>query len=125
MTSRIPLFTGYLFLYADHANRVAALTSNRVVRCLKVHDQERIWDDLRQVHHLIASGLPVMPEDRMAPGTPVEITSGPLAGIRGVVVRTATGQRFVVRVDFIQQGASVTIDDYALKALGPIPRLEV
>lgn len=117
LTSRLPLFTGYVFLHADGGGRLTALTSNRVARCLAVTDQERLWGDLRQVERLLSSGAPVTPEERLAVGSPVEITTGPLAGLSGVIVRTATGRRFVVRVDFIQQGASVLIDDFALVPL--------
>jgi transcription antitermination factor NusG len=44
----------------------------------------------------------------------VEITSGPLAGLRGRILRSASGQRFVVQIDFIQRGASVELDDFTL-----------
>lgn len=117
LTSRLPLFTGYVFLHADATGRLAALTSNRVARCLAVPDQRRFWNDLCQVERLLASGAPVTPEERLVVGSPVEITSGPLVGLSGVIVRSATGRRFVVRVDFIQQGASVLIDDFALVPL--------
>lgn len=121
MTSRIPLFPSYLFLLADDEGRVAALTTNRVVRSLEVHDQSALWHDLRQVHGLIASGLPITPEDRLAAGMRVTVNSGPLAGLQGTIVRSATGRRFVVSVDFIQQGASAVIDDFALTPLDPVP----
>lgn len=114
VTSHIPLFTGYVFIHADHERRVAALTTNRIVRCLEVTDQVRLWDDLCQVNQLIASGKPITPEARITVGTPVEVISGPLSGLHGVVVRSATGKRFVVKIDFIEQGASVLIDDFAL-----------
>jgi transcriptional antiterminator RfaH len=117
LTSYVPLFPGYLFLLADREERVGALTSNRVVQTLQVHDQEKLWHDLRQIDRLLASGAPVSAEARLAPGTPVEITTGPLAGLCGTVVRTASGRRFVVRVDFIHQGASVLLEDCALLPL--------
>jgi hypothetical protein len=117
LTAHLPLFPGYLFLCADRDERLAALASNRVVHALAVHDQERLWDDLRQIDRLLGAGLPVATESRLAPGTPVEITTGPLAGLCGTVVRTASGRRFVVRVDFIQQGASVLLEDCALLPL--------
>jgi transcription antitermination factor NusG len=119
VSAHVPLFTSYLFLHADRDGRVAALASNRVVHSLPVPDQDRLWRDLRQVERLIATGAPLTPEARLAPGAEVEITSGPLAGLCGTVVRTTSGRRFVVRVDFIQQGASVTLDDYALVPLRP------
>jgi hypothetical protein len=36
------------------------------------------------------------------------------SGLKGRIKRTASGRRFVVQVDFIQQGASVLLDDFAL-----------
>src|SRR5205807_7401299 len=113
------IFPGYLFLLADRDERLTALTTDRVVNTLAVHDQDRLWDDLRQIDRLLAAGVPVACESKLAPGTPVEITTGPLAGLRGTVVRTASGRRFVVRVNFIHQGASVMLEDCALLPLRP------
>ena len=73
-----------------------------------------MWSDLRQINQLIASGAPITPEERLTPGVSVEIRSGPLAGLKGKILRTASGRRFVVEVDFIQQGASVLLEDYCL-----------
>jgi transcription antitermination factor NusG len=117
MTSQVPLFTGYLFLLADRAERVSALASDRVVHSLEVHDQAGLWADLTQIERLIRTGAPVTAEAQLVPGTPVEISSGPLEGLRGTIVRSASGRRFVVRVDFIHQGASVLLEDYALVPL--------
>jgi transcriptional antiterminator RfaH len=115
MTSHVPLFPSYVFLLADREERVTALTTNRVVRTLEVADQAQLWHDLRQVQRLIISGAPITPEDRLVPGATVEIRSGPLAGLKGKILRTATGRRFVVQVDFIQRGASVLLDDFTLE----------
>jgi len=117
LTAHMPLFPGYLFLLADREERQSALSSNRVAHAIEVHDQARLWDDLQQIHRLLGAGVPVATESRIAPGTPVEITTGPLAGLCGTVVRTASGRRFVVRVDFIHQGASVMLEDCSLLPL--------
>lgn len=114
LTAHIPLFPGYVFLLGDGRDRVTALATRRVVRALEVGDQERLWHDLRQLRRLIAAGAPVTPEDRLAPGSLVEVKSGPLAGLRGKILRSASGRRFVVEVDFIQRGASVMLDDFVL-----------
>jgi len=116
LTAHVPLFPGYAFLLANHEQRLTALTTNRVVQTLPVVDQDLLWRDLRQIHRLIASGAPVTPEDRLAPGAAVEITSGPLTGLKGKILRTASGRRFVVEVDFIQRGASILLDDHCLAA---------
>ena len=116
-TAHVPLFPGYLFLHGDREERLTALASNRVAQSLAVHEQERLWDDLRQIDRLLGAGLPVATETRLSPGTPVEITTGPLAGMCGTVIRTGSGRRFVVRVDFIHQGASVMLEDCSLLPL--------
>jgi len=113
-TAQIPLFAGYLFLFGDRDERVIALATGRVVRSLEVPDQAKLWHDLAQVNRLIASGSPITPEEQLEPGTAVEITSGPLAGLRGTILRTKPGRRFVVAVDFIQRGASVELEDVTL-----------
>ncbi|HYV35837.1 MAG TPA: transcription termination/antitermination NusG family protein [Gemmataceae bacterium] len=116
LTSHVPLFPGYAFMMADREQRVAALTTNRIFHTLPVTNQNALWNDLRQISHLITTGAAITPEDRLAPGDIVEITSGPLTGLKGKILRTATGQRFVVEVDFIQRGASVMLDDSCLTA---------
>jgi transcriptional antiterminator RfaH len=113
----LPLFAGYLFLHASAEQLLHALGTRRVARHLEVTDQDRLWQDLRQLHRLIETGLPIVPELALVPGARVEIRSGPLAGLRGVIARSASGQRFVVQVDFIQRGASVLIEDHMLECV--------
>jgi len=117
--AEVPLFDGYVFLRADRDQFVAALDTRRVVRALTVRDQAGLTADLRRLHALLGLGCPVDRERELRAGRPVEIIAGPLAGIRGTVVRAAGGDRFVVAVDFIREGASVTCDGLALRLLGP------
>lgn len=117
--SQLPLFPNYLFLLAQSEERLAALETRRVVRSLAVPNQNRLWEDLFQLRQLVASGLPIRPEDRLIPGAPVVIRSGVLEGLRGVILRAANAQRFVVQVDFIGRGASILLNDYMLAALSP------
>ncbi len=121
LSSHVPLFPGYLFLLGDGEARLHALGTGCVVRPLEVADQQGLWGDLRQIQRLIATGAPVTPEERLAPGMTVEITRGSLAGLRGKIVRAASGNRFVVEVHFIQRGASALLDDFTLAQINPGP----
>lgn len=114
LTSHVPLFAGYVFLLASPEERLVTLATSRVVRTLEVSDQEDLWQDLQQIKQLIATGAPITPEQKLAPGMLVEVQSGPLAGLRGRIIRSSSGRRFVVQVNFIQQGASVLMDDCLL-----------
>jgi transcription antitermination factor NusG len=123
MHSYLPLFGGYLFLLVRHDEYHFALSTRRVARSIEVTDQSRLWNDLHQIHRLLGCGAVVQPEDRLEPGAPVLIQSGPLAGLRGVIVKTASGNRFVVKVDFIQRGASVLLEDCMLSRVpAPVAR---
>jgi transcriptional antiterminator RfaH len=111
ITSHIPLFPGYLPVFADQEERIRTLATRRVVRPLEVPDQPEFWKDLTQIHQLIVSGAPLRPEDRFVPGVRVVVRNGLLAGFEGVIYRSASGRRFVVQVNFLQRGASVLLDE--------------
>jgi transcriptional antiterminator RfaH len=114
LESHVPLFGGYLFLLAEREERVTALSTQRVVRSLQVAQQGELWRDLAQVNRLISSGLPVTPEQKLYPGKMVIIRTGPLAGLRGKIIREVSRRRFVVQVDFIQKGVSALLEEYML-----------
>jgi transcriptional antiterminator RfaH len=112
--SHSPLFPSYVFLFGDREERITALATGRAVRVLDVAEQQDLWHDLSQVKQLIDTGAQIQPEGRLCAGTPVTISSGPLAGLKGRILNELSRQRFVVWVDFLQQGASVLLDDFYL-----------
>jgi transcriptional antiterminator RfaH len=117
LRSFMPLFPGYVFLFGTEDGRIKALETNLVSRCLVVTDQERLHTDLARVHYLIEAGLPLRPEDHLAPGTMVEIHSGALAGLQGKVLRRGGQTRLVVEVQMLQRGVSVEIDELMLRPI--------
>jgi transcription antitermination factor NusG len=119
--SRLPLFAGYLFIKTDDAGRAEALQSNRIAAPLDVADQARLIDDLRRVRRLVDTQLPLYPEERLQPGKPVRIVYGPLAGLEGLIAGRSGTHRFIVAVDFIQQGVSVQVDARAVEPIDGTP----
>jgi transcription antitermination factor NusG len=113
--SHTPLFSGYVFVFANNDERLIELTSRRIAQSLAVPDQPGLWRDLTQIEQLITSGAAITPEDRMVPGTKVTIRSGAFRGMEGTFVRSASGNRFVIQINFIQRGASVLLDDFAVE----------
>ena len=118
-TSTSPLFPGYIFLWGDEEARVAALTTNQVAHCIRVEDQAQLHQDLARVHRLMVSGEPLTPEERIEPGDWVEISSGPLEGLQGKIIRRGKHLRFFVEVHFLQRGASVEIDAAMIRPTEP------
>ena len=116
-TSYLPLFTNYVFLYGDQESRYLALTSNCVSQILPVPDSEELTQELRQIYRLIDCGVPVTIEEKLQPGTRVRVRSGSLSGQEGVIVERRGRRHLLVAVSFLQQGACVEIEDYAVEAI--------
>jgi len=114
VTSRVPLFGGYLFVRITEAERLRVLNTNRVAGLLKVSDQVRLLRDLQRVYRVLDLGAPITAESRLEPGTSVTVRHGPLAGMTGTVVKAAGGFKFIVSVDFISRGLSVLMDGASL-----------
>jgi len=109
--SYVPLFPGYVFSRVDDAGRRTALATNTVARWLPIPDRGGFEADLRAIKRLIDADRPLTPEALLEPGQPVRVRSGPLAGIEGVIVKRRGEQRLVVAVRFLNQGASIELED--------------
>jgi transcription antitermination factor NusG len=116
--SYVPLFTGYVFSRVDDDQRRAALATNTIARWLPIGDEAALMADLRAIRQLIDADQPLAPEARIEPGQQVRVCSGPLRGIEGTVVRRQGTQRLVVAVQFLNQGASVEVEDVDLDVIG-------
>jgi transcription antitermination factor NusG len=113
--SVIPLFPSYLFLLGDHDDRLVALRGKRLVNVLEVSDQESLERDLRQIHRMLSSGRPVQPEPAVPVGSRVRITTGPLTGVEGAVIRRGKRDQFVAVVRFLGRGATVDLEDWQVE----------
>jgi transcriptional antiterminator RfaH len=112
-----PLFPGYLFLQGSAERLIEVLKTNLVARSLEVKDQLQLHEDLRRVYQLMSAGVPLAPEDQLLPGTWVEITSGPLAGLTGRFLRRGKQTRIFVEVQFLQRGVSVELEAWSVRPL--------
>ncbi len=116
-TSYVPLFAGYVFLFGSEEQRYQSLTTNCVSRCLEVRDGRQLAQDLSQIRQLISSEAPLTPEARIEAGMRIRVRSGPLMGLEGVVIKRRGAERLLVVVHFLQQGASVQLEDYQVERI--------
>jgi transcriptional antiterminator RfaH len=119
--SHLPLFPSYLFITGDDSARRVALETNYVVRTIPVVERDRLVDDLSRVYRLMVSGVPMAPEDRLQPGQWVQITSGPLQGMEGKLIRRGTRDQLIVEVNFLQRGAAVEVEGWAIRPMDSAP----
>jgi transcription antitermination factor NusG len=115
--AHLPLFPGYLFVFGTEDDRARSLRTNRVAQTLKVDEPARLVFDLRQIRRLIESNAPLTVESRLGPGHRVRVRKGPFAGLEGTVTRRRGKTRLIVVVDFLQQGASVEMEDFLVEPI--------
>jgi transcription antitermination factor NusG len=111
-TVSFPLFPGYSFARFPHEERLSVLTAVGVVQILGINGHATPVPDheIEAVRLLVTSTLPLDPHPYLREGMEVEVIRGPLAGLRGVLVRKGSRARFVVAIHLIQQAASVELD---------------
>lgn len=117
MKSLLPLFGGYLFLYASDDERMRALETNRIAHLWSAPRVDELTRDLQSVRTLIDSGVPLTTEGQLQSGRRVRVKSGALEGLEGIVLSRRGEDRLLVAVQFLQQGVSVQIKDYLLEPI--------
>lgn len=115
--SYVPLFPGYVFSLVDDEQRRTALATNTVARWIPIVDERMLVDDLRAIKRLIDTERPLTPEARIEPGQLVRVRTGALRGLEGTVVKRRGAERLVVAVRFLNQGASIELEDVDLERL--------
>lgn len=108
--TRIPLFSGYVFLCGGPEARLAALRTNRIAKVLEVADQDRLRADLIQIQRVVESEEPVDLYPRLRRGARCRVVRGTLSGLEGTVLRRRGMWRVYVGVEFLGQSAELEID---------------
>ncbi len=116
-TSYVPLFKSYVFVFGDEADRHESVSTGCVSRWLEVPDGDLLTHELRQIQQLVQSEMPLSPEARLTAGNYVRIRSGPLAGLEGQIIRRENQDRLLVAVNYLQQGASVLLEDFDVESI--------
>jgi transcription antitermination factor NusG len=118
VTLEVPLFPGYVFVHLQHAERMRVLTLPNVLYFVGagsspavVTDEEIAW-----IGRGLQSGNAV-PHECLHEGERVVITSGALAGLKGILVRRMNNTRVVVSLDSIGRGFAVEVDIESVRVL--------
>lgn len=116
--SRVPLFSGYVFLFGESDDRRTALETNRVSNIAQVEDGARLKKELRQLAELLEIGVPLQIEKMPRTRETVRINAGPNRSLEGTVIRQNGTTRFAACIDCIQMGASMMLETCSIE---PVP----
>lgn len=118
-TSYLPLFTGYVFVYGSEEDRYNAVSTGCISQCSPVIEGEELVQDLRRIRLLAEHGEDLQAEIRPVVGQRARIVRGPLKDkeLTGTIVELKSQHRLVVMVNFLQQGASIQVDEADVEVL--------
>jgi transcription antitermination factor NusG len=119
----LPLFPGYAFCRFAFADRFTVLNTRGVLGILgagKLFDP--VSDEqIAALRKVVQSGLAPRPYPYFAPGDPVVVERGPLAGVRGTVLRHKGTAALVITVDVLERSIVVEVDPGAVEPEVPVP----
>lgn len=109
---QFPLFPGYAFIRCTAEQHRQVKMAVGVVEVVGVAGRPMPvpLEEVEAVRRLVTSILPVDPHPTLEPGMAVEVIRGPLAGLRGALIRKGPRTRLLVAIGLLCQGASVDID---------------
>ena len=117
VTSRLPLFPGYLFLCGDLNDCDKARRTNRVANVIEVENQDQLRAELRDVYRVVESGETVDLFPALQEGQRCRIVGGGLKGMEGVVIRHGRRFRMYLAVSTLGQSAVVEVDAALLEVV--------
>jgi transcription antitermination factor NusG len=113
----LPLFPGYLFVCGQPEDVYEADRSGRVAQIIPVGNQSRFDQELRNIYLALEVNATLDPYPYLAKGTHVEVTDGPLRGIRGIVADRACPTRLILQIEMLGQAVAVEIDGACLSVI--------
>ncbi len=122
--SELPLFPGYVFIRGAAQDAYAADRNHRLIRIIPVFDQVRLEEELRHLIRALQADQPLDRHPQLVTGVRVEVQSGPLQGVRGVVESRLKCDRLILQVNILGQAVSVEVDTDLLVILDDMPAVE-
>lgn len=106
-----PLFRGYVFVKTDMRNKETILQTDGVVKFVGIREQPSAIPEnqIEWLRRIIGEPKTIKRENFFDVGERVRVTSGPLLGVEGIIVRHQTETRVVISLTAIAQSVSVQV----------------
>jgi transcription antitermination factor NusG len=122
-----PLFPGYCFARFENSDLFDVLQVPGVCYAVGSGGQPESIpeEEIEALKRLMTSAVPYSPHQGIAVGMLVQIARGPLAGIRGRLMRQDGGHYVIIGVDLIKLGARVKVQaNDVIPVMEPLSRKE-
>lgn len=108
----VPLFPGYLFCRFNPLDRLPVLKTPGVIQIVGYNRQPVAIDEaeIGAIRTLVGSGMASQPWPYLHVGDRVQIESGPLQGMSGILTNFKGKHRLIVSISLLQRAVAVEID---------------
>lgn len=113
VTLEMPLFPGYVLVHLAMRDRMTVLQVPGVARLVGFNGMPTALpeEEIEALRAGFEHGVRAEPHPFLTVGRRVRVKAGPLAGLRGILLRGKKQMRFVVSVELIQRSVAVEIDE--------------
>jgi transcription antitermination factor NusG len=113
----LPLFPCYIFLRGIKERRLEVVKTPGIVSVLSSNGEPAVIpeSEIEAVRRAIEWGKGVEPHPFLRCGDRVRVTSGPLRGLEGILVRRKNLFRLVLSVEILERSAAVEVDVAAVE----------
>jgi transcription antitermination factor NusG len=120
---QLPLFPGYIFVRIPLAEKLRVLQVPGFVNFVGFGNLPFPLEEMEiaRMREALNSGLLAKPHPYLKVGSRVEIVSGPLEGMRGILLREHGQCRVVLSIDLIMRSIVVEVDASEVVPLKPEP----
>jgi transcription antitermination factor NusG len=107
-----PLFPGYLFFRFNVHERLPILKTPGVIKIVGYNREPVAIDEseISAIQTLVGSGFATQPWPHLQAGDKVQIESGPLRGLVGILTAFKGQHRLIVSITLLQRAVAVEID---------------
>lgn len=114
VTVDMPMFPGYVFLRGDLEQAYEADRTRRVANIIPVSNQWQMDWELRNIAEALSREVTLDPYPYLAKGRRVEVRSGPMRGLQGIVEERVRMDRLILQVEMLGRAMSLEIDNAIL-----------
>lgn len=112
----LPLFPCYLFTRIKAAQRLRLLREPGIIAIAASNTSPTPIDDAEiSMLKLVAENVKAQPHPYLALGQRVRITSGPLTGMEGILMRKKQELRVVISIEIIMRSITVEISEFEIE----------
>ncbi|MGH9709845.1 MAG: UpxY family transcription antiterminator [Candidatus Acidiferrales bacterium] len=122
MRLELPLFPSYIFVHLPLRERLRVLQVPGVVRLVGFGDHAAPLpaDEIEMLRNGLSGEFKAKPHPYLTVGRRMRITSGPLAGMEGILMRQKSNFRLVLSINLIMRSIVVDVDAANIRPLNMV-----